>query len=69
MGQMTSMNQSAPINFFPKVLNQGNAPKQFAQSGISYLNLRPKTEDPEVLMKLIDNGLSVARLNFNHGDH
>lgn len=20
-------------------------------------------------MKLIDNGLSVARLNFNHGDH
>jgi len=30
---------------------------------------RPKTEHPDNAGKLIDEGLSVARLNFSHGDH
>ena len=31
--------------------------------------LRPKTESPENAGKLLDEGMSVARLNFSHGDH
>lgn len=30
---------------------------------------RPKTEHPDHAGILIDEGLSVARLNFSHGDH
>ncbi len=30
---------------------------------------RPKTEHPDNAGILIDEGLSVARLNFSHGDH
>lgn len=29
----------------------------------------PASESPEVLRSLIENGMSVARLNFSHGDH
>ena len=44
-------------------------PKRFAPSGNIFAALRPKTETPEMAGKLIDEGLSVARLNFSHGDH
>lgn len=29
----------------------------------------PASEKPEVLTKLIENGMDIARLNFSHGDH
>lgn len=29
----------------------------------------PRTDDPEVLRKLIQSGMNVARLNFSHGSH
>src|SRR5437764_11420363 len=29
----------------------------------------PVSESPEMLMRLIDAGMDVARLNFSHGDH
>lgn len=31
--------------------------------------LGPATESPEVVVKLIERGMNVARLNFSHGDH
>jgi pyruvate kinase len=31
--------------------------------------LGPATESPEVIVKLIERGMNVARLNFSHGDH
>ena len=39
------------------------------QLGSTYFILSPRTEAPENAGKLIDEGLSVARLNFSHGDH
>ena len=29
----------------------------------------PNTNDRELLKKLIENGMDVARFNFSHGDH
>ena len=29
----------------------------------------PNTNDKEVMRKLIQNGMDVARFNFSHGDH
>ena len=29
----------------------------------------PASESPEILEKLIESGMNVARLNFSHGDH
>ena len=29
----------------------------------------PATESPEMIKKLLDTGMNVARLNFSHGDH
>lgn len=29
----------------------------------------PKCQTPEIAGKLIDEGMSVARLNFSHGTH
>lgn len=48
---------------------QGREPKLFVQSGIFLLLSRPKTQHPDMALKLIDQGLNVARLNFSHGDH
>jgi pyruvate kinase len=31
--------------------------------------LGPATESPEVIVKLMERGMNVARLNFSHGDH
>jgi pyruvate kinase len=31
--------------------------------------LGPATESPEVIVKLIERGMNVARFNFSHGDH
>ena len=31
--------------------------------------LGPSTASEEVLRKLIENGMDVARMNFSHGDH
>ena len=31
--------------------------------------LGPATSSPEMILKLIDEGMDVARLNFSHGDH
>lgn len=31
--------------------------------------LGPATDDPKILLGMIDAGLNVARLNFSHGDH
>lgn len=36
---------------------------------VSFFLYRPKTQHPDNAGKLIDEGLSVARLNFSHGDH
>lgn len=45
-------------------------PKLSARSGTPSPYLyRPASDSPEMIVKLIDQGLSVARLNFNHGDH
>jgi hypothetical protein len=37
--------------------------------GYNLILFSPNTEHPEKAGKLIDEGLSVARLNFSHGDH
>ena len=29
----------------------------------------PNTNDRELMRKLIENGMDVARFNFSHGDH
>ena len=29
----------------------------------------PASSSPEVIRRLIENGMSVARLNFSHGTH
>ena len=29
----------------------------------------PNTNDREMMRKLIQNGMNVARFNFSHGDH
>lgn len=45
-------------------------PKLYVQQGISYLlNVSPACWDVPTLVQLIDAGMSVARLNFSHGDH
>ena len=49
--------------------NLAREPKLCALSGKFLKYLRPKSESPENAGKLIDEGLSVARLNFSHGDH
>ncbi len=36
---------------------------------VSIKQFSPKTEHPDNAGVLIDEGLSVARLNFSHGDH
>ena len=29
----------------------------------------PRTNDPDVMRGLIQNGMDIARFNFSHGDH
>ncbi|MFV1999621.1 MAG: pyruvate kinase, partial [Acidimicrobiia bacterium] len=31
--------------------------------------LGPATESPDVVVKLIERGMNVARFNFSHGSH
>ena len=66
---MSSINHSLHNNYSARASNLGRELKLSAQSGSSIILLRPSTNTPETIVKLIDNGLSVARLNFNHGDH
>jgi hypothetical protein len=44
---------------------QSNAP---ARTKI-ICTLGPKSQDPEVLLKLLEAGMNVARLNFSHGSY
>lgn len=61
-----SMSASYLLNEDPK---PGKRTKTVCTIGYFLYNLRPKTESPENAGKLIDEGMSVARLNFSHGDH
>lgn len=33
------------------------------------MNYRPSCWDVDMIVKMLDNGMDVARLNFSHGDH
>jgi hypothetical protein len=46
--------------------------RSFAPWG-NYINfityIRPSCWDVDMLVKMLDSGMDVARLNFSHGDH
>merc|ERR1740130_1100210 len=44
-------------------------PPKGDQSTKIICTIGPKSWDPEVLIKLIDNGFSIMRCNMSHGDH
>jgi len=44
-------------------------PPKGGQSTKIICTIGPKSWDPEVLIKLIDNGFSIMRCNMSHGDH
>ena len=54
---------SSNVTFFPS----SKTPVRI--SGPFVCTMGPRTNDPDVMRGLIQNGMDIARFNFSHGDH
>jgi len=54
-----------------QLLNNDNLDVELAKPRLTKIicTIGPKTKSHEMLNKLLDAGMSVARLNFSHGTH